>query len=76
MVRTGRQITLLCLILVFWAGTVMASEPEQTESVPEIQIEEPTYDFKKVSQGETVRHDFEVRNLGTAPLEIKGVKPG
>lgn len=76
MVRIGRQITFLCLTLVFWAGAVAASEPKQAESVPVIQIEEPTYDFKKVSQGETVRHDFKVRNSGTAPLQIKGVKPG
>lgn len=65
---------LLCLVLAFWLGT--AGAVEQENATPIIEIETPTYNFKEVSQGETVKHTFKVRNTGTAPLQIKGVKPG
>ena len=74
MARTSKLGLLLCLVMVFWLGTANALEKEN--AVPVIEIENPTYEFEEVSQGETVRHDFKVRNKGTAPLQIKGVKPG
>ena len=67
----------VCFLVVFWLGTASAVEQvEQKDAVPIIEIDPLTHDFKEVSQGETVRHDFTVRNNGTAPLQIKGVKPG
>jgi len=72
--RTGKLLPFLCLILAFWFCAANAAE-KQTD-VPIIDIESPTYEFEEISQGETVRHTFKVRNKGTAPLQIKGVKPG
>lgn len=46
------------------------------EPVPVIEVEQPTYDFKQVSQGEVVKHDFRVFNRGEVSLEIKKVQPG
>ena len=71
MIKVGFYI---CLLAVFWLGTARAVE--QKDGGPIIEIDSLTHDFKEVSQGETVRHDFTVRNNGTAPLQIKGVKPG
>jgi hypothetical protein len=63
----------LAIVALGWDA---ARAVEKAQGVPIIEIDEPTYDFKEVSQGETVEHVFKVRNKGTAPLEIKGVKPG
>ena len=43
---------------------------------PIMVLEESTYDFGEVSEGDVVTHDFRVVNKGAVPLEIKGVKPG
>ena len=43
---------------------------------PKIQFAETTYDFGRVDSGEAVTHDFVFTNIGTATLEITGVRPG
>ncbi|MBN1843431.1 MAG: DUF1573 domain-containing protein [Deltaproteobacteria bacterium] len=75
-----------CFVLVVLAGFVQAAEQKQTvqqkqaveqkDAAPVIEVENPIYDFKQVAQGETVKHEFRVFNRGTAPLQIKNVKPG
>jgi hypothetical protein len=73
------------LLLLMIGGTALASGEgkKQQGSIPEskkaaavIQIDENTYHFGQVSEGEVVRHDFTVLNKGDAVLEIKSVKPG
>jgi len=63
-----------CLVMMVWVGLSQAAG--EKEATPVIEVEEPTYDFHQVTQGEVVRHDFRVFNRGTAPLDIKNVKPG
>ncbi|OEU47344.1 MAG: hypothetical protein BA872_00675 [Desulfobacterales bacterium C00003060] len=63
-----------CLALIVMAG--FAQSAEEKEAIPIIKVEMPTYDFRQVSQGEVVKHDFRVFNRGSAPLEIKNVRPG
>ncbi len=41
---------------------------------PKIFVKDNIYDFKEVSQNVVLKHDFVVKNEGTAPLEIKEVK--
>ena len=75
-----------CLVLMAVAGFTQAAEEQEAvaaieieepaKAVAAIEIEEPAYDFRQVSQGEVVKHDFRVFNRGSAPLEIKSVKPG
>ncbi len=72
--KTVKLALCVCLTLVLLGSFVSAAE--QDKASPVIEIKEPTYNFKQVSQGETVKHDFKVFNKGTAPLEIKNVKPG
>jgi hypothetical protein len=57
-----------------WIGVALAA-PEQVVA-PAIKVEEATYNFKKVTQGEVIKHEFQVFNHGNIPLEIKKVKPG
>jgi hypothetical protein len=63
-----------CLVLTVWVALTQAAG--EKEAIPVIEVEEPTYDFRQVTQGEVVKHDFRVFNRGNAPLEIKNVKPG
>ena len=72
--RILKCILLALLIVTVWAGISLTKDG--AESVPVIEVEQPTYDFKQVSQGEVVKHDFRVSNRGEASLEIKKVKPG
>jgi hypothetical protein len=71
--RVFRSILWGCLIVVVWASIPRAEG--ETQPLPAIEIEIPTYDFHQVLQGEVVKHDFRVFNRGGAPLEIKNVKP-
>jgi hypothetical protein len=71
----------LSLVLMVWVGLIQAAEqdskaPIAAKEVPVIEVENATYDFDQVAQGDVVKHDFRVFNRGEAPLEIKSVKPG
>ena len=57
-----------------------ASETSQNASqasqLPRLQIDETSFDFGTVDEGEIVRHAFKVRNLGSGELQIARVNPG
>jgi len=40
-------------------------------AAPELAVEQGTYNFGTIPQGEKVRHSFIIRNSGDAPLQIK-----
>jgi hypothetical protein len=61
------------LIVAVWSG--FSEAKEETQPVPVIEVDMPSYNFKRVSQGDVVKHDFRVFNRGGATLEIKKVKP-
>jgi hypothetical protein len=74
MMRMLGSMVLGFLVVIVWAGYTQAEV--EKEALPVIEVEMPTYDFGRASQGEVVKHDFRVFNRGTAPLDIKSVKPG
>ena len=43
---------------------------------PSIQVPETSFDFGDVYEGKEYVHEFKVRNVGSATLEIKKVLPG
>jgi hypothetical protein len=43
---------------------------------PRVKADEVSFDFGEVGEGETVRHDFKVKNLGLGELQITQVSPG
>ncbi|MFW6236772.1 MAG: DUF1573 domain-containing protein [Desulfosudaceae bacterium] len=43
---------------------------------PSVLVPETRYNFAPVPEGTEISHDFTVKNKGTAPLEITGVKSG
>ncbi|NVM21031.1 MAG: DUF1573 domain-containing protein [Desulfobacterales bacterium] len=74
MMRIFRAILLGFLVLLVCAGLTQAEKAKK--AAPVIEVETPIYEFDQVSQGDVVKHDFRVFNRGSAPLEIKKVKPG
>ena len=71
--RVSRSMLLGFVIVVVWAG--FSEAKEETQPVPVIVVDMPSYNFNQVSQGDVVKHDFRVFNRGAATLEIKKVKP-
>jgi hypothetical protein len=68
--RIGAAFWLVWIVL-----TVAAGAAEQTP-VPRIEIPSLEHTFEPVAEGETVVHDFVVRNAGEAELEIYKVRTG
>ena len=48
---------------------------EEATGAPNIEVDEPSYDFGEVETGETIEHTFTVKNSGDAELVISRVKP-
>jgi len=48
--------------------------PGASSGQPQVQGINPIYDFGNVYSGTTVRHTFRLKNAGTAPLTISGVR--
>lgn len=53
----------------------VGTAPEQV-SGPKAEIPEMSFDFGELSDSGEYSHAFIVKNVGTAPLEIKKVLPG
>jgi hypothetical protein len=51
-------------------------KPDTLEKVPSIVFQQTDYVFPMVLEGETVVHEYMVKNEGDAPLKIYSVKPG
>jgi hypothetical protein len=63
-----RTPVLICLLLVLaFSGLTSAA------AQPRIACDETTFNFGSIYQEESVTHEFIIRNLGDAPLEIKKV---
>lgn len=58
------------------AQTAPAPTPPALVAAPKIQFAANTFEFGKVPVGTVVRATFVLTNTGTAPLEIKDVRPG
>ena len=71
MIGIGVAIFLACLVLSR-AGLSQAG----AEGVPVIDVEGPIGELGDVPLGKIVEHEFRVFNRGSAPLEIRKVKPG
>ena len=49
--------------------------PSEPASGPVLQLSETEFNFGEVMDSKEYLHNFRVRNIGTAPLEIKKVVP-
>ena len=71
---TVKRIVFSCFIVFIW--TLLFPCPDVDCSGPIIEIEEPIFHHKQVTQGQVIKHDFKVYNKGIDLLEIKDVRPG
>lgn len=62
---------ILALCAVLLVATTLLAQAGQPKAVPV----EPIKDFGVVPKGETIVHDFVIRNEGDAPLQITDVRP-
>ena len=71
MIKIGVAIVIACLIVsqtdISQAGA---------EGVPVIDVQDVIGELGDVPPGKIVEHEFKVFNRGSAPLEIRKVKPG
>lgn len=66
------------LVAVFFALTACAPflcRADDSLPKPKVKIDEPVFDFGTVSQGTKISHDFVIRNLGNADLNIHRIVP-
>jgi hypothetical protein len=70
-----RRATAFLVLVVLTLGTT-AVAPAQDDGKPVILIEVKRHDFGEVYEQDKYRHDFKVKNTGTADLKIEKVKPG
>jgi hypothetical protein len=65
-------LVVAAIAVAFQAGPLMAQAPseDKREAGPEASVPNPIHDFGLLDYGERVVHDFEIRNEGTAPLEL------
>ena len=64
------------LILLVAAQSVFSKPADKAGNKPELKLIEAKYEFKSITEGVEIIHDFVVKNTGTAPLDILRVKPG
>jgi len=64
-----RHLALACFTLVI---TCLAAS-RRAEAGPRIKFDEPTYDFDKMYQEESLTHEYTLRNVGDATLKIEKV---
>jgi hypothetical protein len=72
MKNINAAIATLCLLTAVF---ISANCAVAQETSPKIHFETPIHDFNEVKSGDLIRHDFTLKNTGTAPLEILEVRP-
>lgn len=74
--RTLRPAILTLCAAALLAAPAFAQEAAQAEGAqPRAVLPEPIFDAGKVAKGESIVHDFLIRNAGEAPLQITDVRP-
>lgn len=77
MTKKHKVLLLLFLpALVLWGSAFILEAQEKAEDnpAPRIHFPESVHDFGTISRGGHISHVFSVRNTGSAPLELLGVK--
>ena len=85
--RTLRAAIILALLLCGWQTALAqpSSLPQPSADAgsapgnvnqPRVEVAETAFNSGEVEEGETIRHDFKVRNSGLAELQITQVNPG
>jgi Protein of unknown function (DUF1573) len=68
-----RRTAILAAAALLAAAASFAQEPAAPQ--PKIVVPQPNHDFETRPRGDKLQHDFEIRNEGAAPLEVREVRP-
>lgn len=68
-------VTTLAFLVAIAAPLAIAEETSKEAPKPRLTLIEPLKDFGTVPKGEKIKYSFEIRNTGTADLEIIAAKP-
>jgi hypothetical protein len=66
------MITICLLVAAFLSGSLEAAE----QGKPHVVVSSPEYEAGSVWEGDTISHQFMVKNTGEADLRILTVKSG
>jgi len=61
-------------MVLFSAAVLCAAETPSAASAPVAQMPETVYQFPLTAEGKYVRHNFVIRNTGSAVLKVLNVK--
>ena len=72
----GKLAVFCCLFLLFLTSCQNKSQ-KSTDDLENTRIEltQPTFNFGKITSGETVSHTYSLKNTGDHYLIIKNIKP-
>lgn len=65
------RVVAIYLLVLLSAGSASVA----LGAVPELVVDQPAFTFGSVIQGQKVQHAFAIRNKGSAPLTIRGIRP-
>jgi len=66
---------IIALVALFVVLTPLVAAVAQESSGPQAVAVEPVKEFDTIPKGEPISHVFEIRNEGSAPLELTNVRP-
>ena len=83
-VIAGLSLAVLGLMLATTSGLLLAEQYGPTpldkavtkKKGPKLKVDQPTYDWGTMFQGELAAHTFKLSNIGDEDLTIVEVKPG
>jgi hypothetical protein len=52
-------------------GEAKISQAAANDPLPKLQVDEPTYKFDSMQRGTKKSHEFEIKNVGQAPLKVR-----
>jgi hypothetical protein len=71
-----RILWMVIFLFILFGGHHFDGLYAQEAAGPKMVIEERSFDYKEISEGDILKHTFIIMNRGDQPLEIKRVKPG
>jgi len=75
-----KKIAFLLMPVLFWSLPVSAgnltSNATHSPLFPSLSVEEPSYEFDPVIEGDIVVHEFIIKNSGGVPLKIIKLESG
>jgi len=68
-----KLLFVMCSAFLLWSSDAYSTQIIETDKAPKIIVVPESWDFGKITESKTETHNFEVKNIGSAPLTIKGV---